>query len=95
MHLRAPVRLLHGLVAVIGSICIAWSAASGAFSLGTPKVLSQPGQPIRAEIPLRVSAADQEQLSNLQVINVSKATYDGLGISSAICLLYTSDAADE
>ena len=84
MHLRAPVRLLHGLAAVIGSICIAWSAASSAFSLGTPRVLSQPGQPIRAEIPLRVLAADQEQLSNLQVINVSKATYDGLGISSAI-----------
>ena len=84
MHLRAPVRLLHGLAAVIGSICIAWSAASGAFSLGTPKVLSQPGQPIRAEIPLRVSAADQEQLSNLQVINASKDAYERLGISSAI-----------
>ena len=84
MHLRAPVRLLHGLAAVIGSICIAWSAAISAFSLGTPKVLSQPGQPIRAEIPLRVSVADQEQLSNLQVINASKDAYERLGISSAI-----------
>jgi len=79
---RAP--LVHGLVAVIASICIAWSAASSAFSLGTPKVLSQPGQPIRAEIPLRVSAADQAQWSDLQVINVSKAAYERLGISSAI-----------
>jgi pilus assembly protein FimV len=33
---------------------------------------------------LRASAADQEQLGNLQVSNVSKAAYDGLGISSAI-----------
>ena len=80
--MRAP--LVHGLVAVIASICIAWSAASSAFSLGTPRVLSQPGQPIRAEIPLRVSAADQAQWSDLQVINVSKAAYERLGISSAI-----------
>jgi pilus assembly protein FimV len=75
---------VHGLVAIIASVCLAWSVASSAFSLGTPKVLSQPGQPIRAEIPLRVSAADQEQLSSLQVINASKATYERLGISSAI-----------
>jgi pilus assembly protein FimV len=47
-------------------------------------VLSQPGQPIRAEIPLRVSAAEQDQLSSLQVINSSKANYERLGIPSAI-----------
>jgi len=82
--LRAPARLVHGLAAVIVGVCIAWSAASSAFSLGTPRVLSQPGQPIRAEIPLRASAADQAQLNNLQVTNASKAAYDRLGISSAI-----------
>ena len=82
--MRAPARLVHGLAAVIGCACIVWSAASSAFSLGTPRVLSQPGQPIWAEIPLRTSAADQEQLSNLQVSNASKATYERLGISSAI-----------
>ena len=84
MHVRAPARLVHGLAAVIASICLAWSASSSAFSLGTPRVLSQPGQPIRAEIPLRVSAADQAQLSNLQVVNANKAAYERLGISSAI-----------
>jgi pilus assembly protein FimV len=47
-------------------------------------VLSQPGQPIRAEIPLRVSAAEQDQLSSLQVINSSKANYELLGIPSVI-----------
>jgi pilus assembly protein FimV len=71
-------------VGVIAGICIAWSATASAISLGTPRVLSQPGQPIRAEIPLRVSVADQEQLSNLQVINGSKADYERLGISAAI-----------
>ena len=84
MYVRAPARLVHGLAAVIGGVCIAWSATSGAFSLGTPRVLSQPGQPIRAEIPLRVSAAEQDQLSSLQVINSSKASYERLGISAAI-----------
>ncbi len=84
MHVRAPIPLVNGLAAIIASVCLAWSAASGAFSLGTPKVLSQPGQPIRAEIPLRVSAADQEQLSTLQVIIANQATYERLGISSAI-----------
>ena len=84
MQVHAPTRVLHSLAGVIASICIAWSANVGAFSLGTPRVLSQPGQPIRAEIPLRVSAADQEQLGNLQVINASKDAYERLGISSAI-----------
>ena len=84
MQVHAPTRVLHSLTGVIASICIAWSANVGAFSLGTPRVLSQPGQPIRAEIPLRVSAAEQEQISGLEVINASKATYERLGISSAI-----------
>jgi pilus assembly protein FimV len=84
VYVRAPARLVHGLAAVIGGVCIAWSATSGAFSLGTPKVLSQPGQPIRAEIPIRASAAEQEQLTSVQVSNASKASYERLGISSAI-----------
>jgi pilus assembly protein FimV len=84
MHVPAPARLLHGLAGIITGICITWSATAGAISLGTPRVLSQPGQPIRAEIPLRASAADQEQLSDLQVINGSKAAYERLSISSAI-----------
>ena len=84
MHVRTPARLVQGLAAVIASVCIAWSATAGAFSLGTPRVLSQPGQPIRAEIPIRASAADQEQLTRLQVSNASKSSYERLGISSAI-----------
>jgi pilus assembly protein FimV len=84
VHVRAPARVVQGLTGFIASICIAWSATVGAFSLGTPRVLSQPGQPIRAEIPIRASAADQEQLSNLQVINASKDAYERLGISYAI-----------
>jgi pilus assembly protein FimV len=84
VHVRAPARVVQGLTGFIASICIAWSASSGAFSLGTPRVLSQPGQPIRAEIPIRASVADQDQLSNLQAINASKDAYERLGVSAAI-----------
>lgn len=84
MHLRAPIRLVHCLAAAFGVIWIACSATVGAFSLGTPRVLSQPGQPIRAEIPLRVSTADQDQLSSVQISNPNKAEYERLGISTAI-----------
>lgn len=84
MHLRAPTRLVHCLAAAFGVTWIACSATVGAFSLGTPRVLSQPGQPIRAEIPLRVSVADQAQLSSVQISNPSKAEYERLGISTAI-----------
>jgi pilus assembly protein FimV len=84
---RVPARLVQGLAAIIGGVFFAWSVASSAFSLGTPRVLSQPGQPIRAEIPIRVSAAEQEQLSSLQVSNASKASYERLGISFAIAEL--------
>jgi pilus assembly protein FimV len=61
-----------------------WCANAGAFSLGTPKVLSQPGQPIRAEIPLRTTSGDEAELSRLQVTMPSKAAYERLGIASAI-----------
>lgn len=84
MLLRGPARVAHALVAVFASIGLVWCANAGAFSLGTPKVLSQPGQPIRAEIPLRVTASDEAELSNLQVATPSKAAYERLGISSAI-----------
>ena len=84
MRLRGPARAVHALVAVFASIGFVWCANAGAFSLGTPKVLSQPGQPIRAEIPLRITAVDEAELSRLQVTIPSKAAYERLGIASAI-----------
>jgi len=84
MQLRAPARMVHGLALALGGFWIVLSAGVGAFTLGTPKVLSQPGQAIRAEIPLRMSSADEAQLSNVQITTPSKSTYERLGISSLI-----------
>ena len=84
MQLRAPLRMVHCLALALGGICILLSAGAGAFTLGTPKVLSLPGQPIRAEIPLRLSAADEAQLSNVEITTPSKATYERLGIAASI-----------
>jgi pilus assembly protein FimV len=84
MQLRAPLRMVHCLALALGGICILLSAGAGAFTLGTPKVLSLPGQPIRAEIPLRLTAADESQLSNLEITTPSKATYERLGIPASI-----------
>ena len=84
MQLRAPLRMVHCLALALGGICILLSAGAGAFTLGTPKVLSLPGQPIRAEIPLRLSAADEAQLSNVEITTPSKATYERLGIPASI-----------
>ena len=84
MQLRAPARMVHGLALAFGGFWIVLSAGVGAFTLGTPKVLSQPGQAIRAEIPLRMSSADEAQLSNIQITTPSKSTYERLGIPSSI-----------
>jgi len=84
MQLRIPARMVHRLAMALGGICVALSAGAGAFTLGTPKVLSQPGQPIRAEIPLRLSPAAEAQLSNVEITTPSKATYERLGIPASI-----------
>jgi pilus assembly protein FimV len=84
MQLRAPVRMVHRLALAFGGICVVLSASAAAFTLGTPKVLSLPGQPIRAEIPLRLSAADEAQLSNVEITTPSKTTYERLGIPASI-----------
>lgn len=84
MRLRAPAWMVHGLVLAVGGFWIVLSAGAGAFTLGTPKVLSQPGQPILAEIPLRISDADLAQLDAVQITTPSKAIYERLGIPSSI-----------
>ena len=84
MRLSASTQMVHRLALAFGGMWIVFSAGAGAFTLGTPKVLSQPGQAIRAEIPLRLSAASEAQLSDLQISTPSKATYERLGIATSI-----------
>jgi|GEM_PF-149211 len=84
MRLSASTQMVHRLALAFGGMWIILSAGAGAFTLGTPKVLSQPGQAIRAEIPLRLSAASEAQLNDLQISTPSKATYERLGIATSI-----------
>lgn len=84
MLFRAPSFAAHMPISIVIATLFFWSGLVGAFSLGTPRVLSQPGQPIRAEIPVKVSGAEVDQLDQFQVFIPGKAAYDRLGISSSI-----------
>lgn len=68
-------------------IWLSWSCTAGAISLGSPKLLSKPGEPLRAEFPIRASADEQPALSSLNVGIANKLAYDRLGISQKILSL--------
>lgn len=65
-------------------ICLSCSFTAGAISLGSPKLLSKPGEPLRAEFPIRVAADEQSALSTLNVAIANKASFDRIGISQKI-----------
>ena len=68
-------------------VWLSWSCAAGAISLGSPKLLSRPGEPLKVEFPIRVAADEQSALSSLNVAITNKAAYDRLGISPKILAL--------
>ena len=68
-------------------IWLSWSCAVGAISLGSPKLLSKPGEPLKVEFPIRVGADEQSVLASLNVGVANKASYDRLGISQRLLTL--------
>ena len=68
-------------------VWLSWSCAAGAISLGSPKLLSRPGEPLKVEFPIRVAADEQSALSSLNVAIANKSAYDRLGISQKILAL--------
>lgn len=68
-------------------IWLSWSCTAGAISLGSPKLLSKLGEPLKAEFPIRVSADEQSVLSTLNVAIANNAAYDRMGISQKILAL--------
>ncbi len=68
-------------------VCLSWSCAAGAVSLGSPKLLSKPGEPLKAEFLIRVGADEQSALTSLNVSIANKAAYERLGISQKILSL--------
>lgn len=68
-------------------VWLSWSCAAAAISLGSPKLLSRPGEPLKVEFPIRVGADEQSALSSLNVSIANKTAYDRLGISQRILAL--------
>lgn len=68
-------------------IWLSWSCAAGAISLGSPKLLSKTGEPLKVEFPVRVAADEQVALPSLIVGVANKSAYDRLGISQKILAL--------
>ena len=72
------------VVKLLSVVLLSWSSIAGAISLGSPQLQSRPGEPLRVEIPIRVSADEQSTLSTLNVAMPNKAAYERLGISQKI-----------
>lgn len=73
-----------GFAKFLSVVLLSWSSIAGAISLGSPQLQSRPGEPLRVEIPIRVSADEQSALSSLNVAMPNKAAYERLGISQKI-----------
>jgi len=70
----------HALCLVI----LSWSCAAVALSLGSPQLLSRPGEPLRVEIPIRLAPEDQGSLESITVAIPNKSAYARLGITTKI-----------
>ena len=60
---------------------LSWSFSAGAISLGSPKLLSKPGDPLKVEFAIRVGEDEQSLLDSLSVNASNAALYERLGIS--------------
>ena len=80
MTSRSPLSALK----VLCFVWLSWSCASWALSLGSPQLLSRPGEPLRVEIPIRLGADEEGVLSSLKAGMLNKAGFERLGISQAI-----------
>lgn len=69
---------------VLCLVWLSWSCTAGAVSLGSPKLLSKTGDPLKVEFPIRVGVDEQAALSTLNVGIPNKSAYDRLGISKKL-----------
>ncbi|QWE15774.1 FimV/HubP family polar landmark protein [Polynucleobacter sp. AP-Nino-20-G2] len=65
-------------------VWLSWSCAALAITLGAPKLLSRPGEPLKVEFPIKVGQDEQSALSSLHVGISNKVAYDRLGISKKL-----------
>lgn len=72
------------LIKALCFVWLSWSCSAWAISLGSPVLLSRPGEPLRAEIPIRVGSDEEATLSSLKAALPSKDVFERLGISQKI-----------
>ena len=65
-------------------VWLSWSCAAWALTLGSPQLLSRPGEPLRVEIPIRIGSGEEDALSTLKAVLPNKAAFERLGISQKI-----------
>jgi pilus assembly protein FimV len=65
-------------------VFFAWANVAIAVSLGTPQLLSHPGEPLRVEIPIRIPPGENAELESLKALTPSKGVYERLGISAKV-----------
>ena len=65
-------------------IWLSWACSAWAITLGSPQLQSRPGEPLRVEIPVRITAQEQDVLDSLKVTLPSKAAYVRFGVSQKI-----------
>lgn len=69
---------------VLCFVWLSWSFASWAVSLGSPQLLSRPGEPLRVEIPIRLGADEEGVISSLKAELPNKTGFERLGISQSL-----------
>lgn len=69
---------------VLCFVWLSWSCTAWAVSLGSPQLLSRPGEPLRAEIPIRIGSDEEEALNTLKAAVPNKAAFERLGVSQKI-----------
>jgi len=77
-----PQMLIQWLVLAIVS-CFVWTTAQ-AITLGSPVMLSKPGEPLKVEIPVKAKLEDKSTLETISIELVPKSEYERLGVSSKI-----------
>jgi pilus assembly protein FimV len=80
MFLNSQIKLVKALCLV----WLSWSCVAGAITLGSPKLLSKAGEPLKVEFPIRLGEEEQSTLSSLNVSIANKVAYERLGISKKI-----------
>lgn len=60
---------------------LSWSFTAAAISLGSPKLLSNPGEPLKVEFVIKIGADEMSALETLKVSASNVELYERLGIS--------------